>query len=181
MEVGKMYKQPILFSEVSKKCFWNNIAFVKTKRLWTYKAKYPHLYLNFAKTNFFLTDTCCHEIDPNLQVRFRGSTNPNEGYVEVKYNNQVWKGVCDDKFDLNDAHVLCRMAGFYDGASAYYQGSKPFGYGPSVNDFVVDDLECTGTELTITRCKPIDWNVHNCGSGEWAGVQCSGEKTQDCG
>ena len=95
-----------------------------------------------------------------------------EGYVEVKYRNQGWKGVCDDDFDLNDAHVICRMAGFPQGASTYFKESSPFGYGFSGDDFAVDNLECTGRENSIDECEHNGWNVEDCSKNEWAAVQC---------
>ena len=138
-------------------------------------------FVNVQETSYPPAKVACHKTDPKVQVRFGGSSNHNEGYVEVNYSNQGWKGVCDDNFDLNDAHVLCRMAGFADGASAFYVKSSPFGYGSSGHDFVVDGLQCTGSELTIADCQRNDWNKEDCKISEWAGVQCSGEKTQACG
>ena len=113
--------------------------------------------------------------EPSVLVRLRGSSTSNEGYVEVNYKSQGWKGVCDDSFDLNDAHVLCRMAGYPDGASAFFTKSEPFGYGSSGNDFAVDELKCAGTESTIADCQRDNWNNEDCSSSEWAGVRCISE------
>ena len=97
----------------------------------------------------------------------------NEGYVEINVNNQGWGGVCDDYFDLNDAHVLCRMLGFPDGAWAYYTGSWPFGFGSFTAPFAADDLKCIGNETSIADCPHREWYTSNCGRFEWAGVQCN--------
>ena len=121
-------------------------------------------------------------------MRFGGSSNTNEGYVEVNVKIgtstssarwQGWKGVCDYGFDLNDAHVICRMAGYPDGASAFFSNSKPFGSGSSGSDFAVSNLQCSGTETRITECQLKFMNL-GCGDSDWAGVRCKGEKLPDC-
>ena len=109
-----------------------------------------------------------------------GGGNSYQGYVEVNVDSQGWKGVCDDSFDLNDAHVICRMLGFSSGASSAYTQSSPFGYGSSFNDFAVDDLECQGTEASIVECQHREWYIDDCSSGEWAGVRCVGHKNSVC-
>ena len=113
----------------------------------------------------------------DIQVRLKGGSSHNEGYVEIKVNNQDWKGVCDDYFDINDAHVICRMAGYPFGASAYFMESSPFGYGSSGDHFAVNELECTGNETSIADCPRNEWNDEDCSRYEWAGVQCKKGKT----
>lgn len=44
-----------------------------------------------------------------LTARFVGESN--SGRLEIYHNGQ-WGTVCDDTFDMNDAHVACRMIGF---------------------------------------------------------------------
>ena len=108
-----------------------------------------------------------------VEVRFGGSSKANEGYVELNVNGRGWKGVCDDWFGINDAHVICRMKGYPEGAEMAYQASKPFGHGASRDSFAVDDLRCTGTELSIVECKHANWYTDNCSKGEWAAVKCT--------
>ena len=40
-----------------------------------------------------------------------GGTGPYEGTVELNINGK-WGTVCDYNFDINDADVICRMAGY---------------------------------------------------------------------
>lgn len=44
-------------------------------------------------------------------MRLIGGTGPYEGTVELNLNG-VWGSVCDDHFDINDANIICRMAGY---------------------------------------------------------------------
>ena len=115
-----------------------------------------------------------------VQVRLGGGGYPYQGYIELNVDNQGWKGVCDDAFDLNDAHVICRMLGYSSGASSAYTNSSPFGHGTSFNDFAVDDLQCQGTETSIADCQHSAWYIDNCSSSEWAGVQCAGDRFSVC-
>merc|ERR1712098_387856 len=92
--------------------------------------------------------------------------NSREGLVYVKD-----KPVCDDYWDDKDAKVVCRMLGFNSGTG--FKGpteSGPFGNVTSAY-FIMDDVECTGTEQSILDCphKTID----NCNITEGAGVRCS--------
>ena len=47
-------------------------------------------------------------------IRLIGGTDDREGRVEVCNQNQ-WGSVCDVSWDMNDANVACRQAGFGSG------------------------------------------------------------------
>ena len=44
-------------------------------------------------------------------IRLQDGSTPNEGRVELCYNNH-WGTICDDLWDNDDARVVCRQAGY---------------------------------------------------------------------
>lgn len=91
------------------------------------------------------------------------------GRVEVFYEG-VWGTVCDDNFDMTNAHVVCRQLGC--GEAITVMGWSY--YGPGVGIIVLDDVNCTGTELYLGDCQHAGWLTSNCGHNEDVSVICSG-------
>ncbi|KPU78925.1 uncharacterized protein Dana_GF10854, isoform B [Drosophila ananassae] len=106
----------------------------------------------------------------DYEVRLSGGEGPHMGRIEVKANGQ-WGLVCDDKFGLKDADVVCRELGFKMGALEVRGNSF---YAPSSQDFnyLMDEIECRGNETSLKDCSFKGWGVHNCGVDEVAGVIC---------
>ena len=109
-------------------------------------------------------------IKPNIKVRLSGSTNPGEGFIEIKAFNYSYGGVCDDGFGIEEANVICRMAGFPLGAKKAHIAST---LGNGRGDIILDELDCKGTETSILDCKFQPWTKHDCRITEWAGVTCN--------
>ena len=104
-----------------------------------------------------------------------GSGNPASGYVEALGTNGLWGGLCTHGFDINDAHVVCRMLGYPSAAMALAEGTAfdIFGIAPSGHSFVLDDLDCQGNETSIFDCSHNgEWN-ENCVFTDIAGIQCA--------
>lgn len=46
-----------------------------------------------------------------LEVRLVDGDTEHSGRVEIRYRGE-WGIICDDKWDINDATVICRMLGY---------------------------------------------------------------------
>jgi len=118
--------------------------------------------------------------DSLARVRLGGTgSSARKGYVEAYGSNGQWGGVCDDYFDDNDATVVCQMLGFPSGVAV--DAYSLYGTAPSGNDFVLDDLGCTGSESSIFDCPHLGEWSENCGASEIAGVQCAAPCTGGLG
>ncbi|NXB27413.1 NETR protein, partial [Eulacestoma nigropectus] len=101
-----------------------------------------------------------------------------EGRVEV-YHDGKWGTICDDQWDDRDAEVVCRQLGLSGTPKAlswahYGQGSGPI---------LLDEVQCSGNELSLDQCKKSDWGQQNCDHIEDAGVSCdpfTGTEVQLC-
>ncbi|XP_066279141.1 scavenger receptor cysteine-rich type 1 protein M130-like [Branchiostoma lanceolatum] len=114
----------------------------------------------------------CNSSD--IRIRLVGGLTANEGRLEVRtFGSAGWGTVCDDRFDINNAIVACRMLGYSEATevrpSAHYeQGS---------GDIYMDDLECTGNESSLCGCPYAGWGVENCTHSQDVGVVCGSPVT----
>ncbi|XP_016357863.1 antigen WC1.1-like [Sinocyclocheilus anshuiensis] len=103
----------------------------------------------------------------NATVRLVGGGHRCGGRVEVWRDS--WGTVCDDGWDMDDAHVVCAQLGCGYAVSVSGQG-EPYGQGKG--PIHMDELNCTGKERSLWEC-PVITNGHDCGHKEDAGVVCS--------
>nr|XP_060615988.1 soluble scavenger receptor cysteine-rich domain-containing protein SSC5D-like [Anolis sagrei ordinatus] len=92
------------------------------------------------------------------------------GRIEV-FHNQEWGILCDLKWDLNDARVLCRELECGDVISV------PWGvrFERTNSPVWLLSFHCKGTENALSDCKKRPTSgVPQCHHGEGAGVVCSG-------
>ena len=94
--------------------------------------------------------------------------NSAEGRIEVFVRGR-WGTVCDDGFDIKDAHVMCRMLGL----SPAQRIAK---YGSGSGQIWLDDVNCKGSETSVNECSHSGIGSHNCGHGEDIGVICTRSK-----
>ena len=63
------------------------------------------------------------------------------------------------------------MLGYTEAEEAYIGSEHSFGPTSGTN-YILDDVQCTGTEYDIFDCPANAEGVHDCSSGEWAAVKC---------
>ncbi|XP_056366044.1 LOW QUALITY PROTEIN: deleted in malignant brain tumors 1 protein-like [Oenanthe melanoleuca] len=104
-----------------------------------------------------------------FQVRLVDGPHRCAGRVEVSHLGR-WGTVCDDTWDLSAARVTCRHLGCGPALSAPGRARFGRGRGP----VWLDQVRCSGEELTLDRCERQGWGEHDCDHGEDAGVVCAG-------
>ncbi|XP_066578018.1 scavenger receptor cysteine-rich domain-containing group B protein [Amia ocellicauda] len=102
-------------------------------------------------------------------VRLVNGSDACNGRIEVLHNSQ-WGTVCDDQWDIRDAEVVCRELDC--GAPILAVGTAYFGQG--TGQIWLDDVVCSGDEVSLMSCSSHEPGVHNCGHLEDAGVICAG-------
>lgn len=81
-----------------------------------------------------------------------------------------WGSVCDDTWDLEDAHVVCRQLG----CGWAVQALPGLHFAPGQGRIHRDQVNCSGLETYLWDCPGLPGNGY-CGHKEDAGVVCSGE------
>uniref|UniRef100_A0A8C0IMQ9 Neurotrypsin n=1 Tax=Chelonoidis abingdonii TaxID=106734 RepID=A0A8C0IMQ9_CHEAB len=98
----------------------------------------------------------------------QGAVRLSEGGRVELYFSGLWGTICADRWTDWDASVVCRQLGVSGTAKAlswahYGQGSGPI---------LLDEVECSGNELSLDQCKKNNWGQQNCDHIEDAGVSC---------
>ena len=107
-------------------------------------------------------------------IRLVGGSRPYEGRVEVFYIGR-WGTVCNNRWDINDATVVCHQLGFASAEAALVTAADLFALG---SGFIwLDAVSCTGSETNLTQCSNSGLGVHTCNHYHDAGVICSSKCT----
>ncbi|XP_019668041.2 T-cell differentiation antigen CD6 isoform X6 [Felis catus] len=107
----------------------------------------------------------------NRAVRLVGGSGPCAGRVEMLERGQ-WGSVCDDTWDLKDAHVVCRQLN----CGWAVQALPGLHFAPGQGPIHRDQVNCSGTENHLWDCRGLPGNGY-CGHKEDAGVLCSGSRS----
>ncbi|XP_060587613.1 deleted in malignant brain tumors 1 protein-like, partial [Ruditapes philippinarum] len=115
---------------------------------------------------------CGHNDDVGIScvpVRLVNGSDQYEGRLEV-WHEGSWGTVCDDAFDMQSATIVCKML--------HYQMTNPIVfksayYGAGALPIYLDDVNCTGTETSLSQCQHNGWGTHNCDHDKDVGVSCT--------
>ncbi|XP_038648272.1 uncharacterized protein LOC119963342 isoform X3 [Scyliorhinus canicula] len=102
-----------------------------------------------------------------LPLRLREGPDLCSGRVEI-FKNSSWGTICNQNWDIVDAAIVCRQL------KCGYAVSVDTIFASGVDPIWLDNVECVGTELTISECPSEQRNVSNCTHSQDAGVTCSG-------
>ena len=107
--------------------------------------------------------------DGDLQLV--GGVNATLGVVQVCMNN-AWGSVCNNRFGISDAVVVCRQLGFPIIGAVASRDISMFEIPPG--PVFLDQLHCRGTETSLVECSQSVHGLSECDSTDIAGVQCIG-------
>ncbi|XP_072047815.1 scavenger receptor cysteine-rich domain-containing protein DMBT1-like [Amphiura filiformis] len=127
--------------------------------------------LGECRHNGWGIDNCDHNDDAGVicnLVRLVGGSNSYEGRVEVFYND-TWGTVCDDRWDNDDAMVVCRQLGFPSGDAQAVSNAQ---FGEGIGPIWLDDVSCSGSENGLDECSYNGWGINSCDHSADAGVIC---------
>ncbi|XP_054848819.1 deleted in malignant brain tumors 1 protein-like [Eublepharis macularius] len=114
---------------------------------------------------------CNHKEDAGVicsALRLVNGSSRCSGRVEIFHNHQ-WGTICDDDWSMKEAEVVCRERG----CSAALKAHTKAWFGQGSGPIWQDDVNCVGTETSLSECIVGPWGPKNCHHGEDVGVECT--------
>ncbi|XP_061856645.1 LOW QUALITY PROTEIN: antigen WC1.1-like [Colius striatus] len=119
---------------------------------------------------------CGHELDVGVtcaeavELRLVAGKGPCAGRVEAKLQGR-WGSVADDRWDMEDAEVVCQQLGCGSATGAHV-GSTEFGTGEGPVSLAL--IDCRGDEAALWDCEIRGWGPYSAIHDFDTAVSCQG-------
>ena len=110
----------------------------------------------------------CKKMFLQGNIRLVGGNSRFEGRVEI-FLNGGWGTICDDRWEIEDAQVVCNQLGYTDGAVEFRRQAF---FGEGTDTILITNVACSGEEMLLANCTYEKVTPASCDHSEDAGVVC---------
>ena len=151
-----------MFSEVYLLKFLGNLSLILWEQVWYYEKQ---TLLGWWSWQILLFCSMCIS---DIQVRLASGPNPDEGRVEIYWNN-TWGNIYSSVWAYEYAKIICQQLNYKYTLSAvqegYYKGDDVPGH--------TRDVYCLGNETKLAECQITFWPSNANHRDSPRGVRCS--------